>query len=356
MVIIGVEPPRSRVKLTLRYDLPDPPDPEAAGGIADHAAAVLSAQGIEAAVAVGYGPGALVTPVADALRIPTPLAALEIAEIYRVEDGRYWSYTCAKPGCCPPQGTPFDIADHPAAAAMAVPGVPVLTGRAELAATVAPLTGDAAESMQRATRHAEEHAARLVARVARCGHRGSARRLIATAGLGAVAEAIAAARRGDRVAGDHSVAWLTVVLRDLRVRDDAWARMDPAYCDAHRLLWTDVTRRAHPGYVAAPASLLAFVAWQSGNGALANVALDRALADDPGYSMARLLRQVIDGGAPPSLARLPMTPEEVAASYDDLDEDMDEEPSGGDMDDDEVDDDPEEDMVDDPYEDEDWGA
>jgi hypothetical protein len=60
------------------------------------------------------------------------------------------------------------------------------------------------------------------------------------------------------------------------------------------------------------------VAWQSGNGALANVALDRALADDPRYSMASLLRQVIDSGAPPSLARLPMTPEEVAASYDDL--------------------------------------
>jgi hypothetical protein len=33
--------------------------------------------------------------------------------------------------------------------------------------------------------------------------------------------------------------------------------------------------------------------------------------------MAELLRQVIAAGAPPSMARLPMTPEEVAASYDD---------------------------------------
>ena len=48
------------------------------------------------------------------------------------------------------------------------------------------------------------------------------------------------------------------------------------------------------------AALLAFVAWQSGDGALANVALDRALADDPRYSMALLLRQVITAGAPPS--------------------------------------------------------
>jgi hypothetical protein len=34
--------------------------------------------------------------------------------------------------------------------------------------------------------------------------------------------------------------------------------------------------------------------------------------------MALLLRQVIDGGVPPTSARLPMSPEEVAASYDEI--------------------------------------
>ena len=38
---------------------------------------------------------------------------------------------------------------------------------------------------------------------------------------------------------------------------------------------------------------LAFTAWQAGDGALANVALDRALADTPGYTMALLLRDAI---------------------------------------------------------------
>jgi hypothetical protein len=84
---------------------------------------------------------------------------------------------------------------------------------------------------------------------------------------------------------------------------------------AHLRLWTSLTRLARPGYVAPAASLLAFTAWQSGNGALANVALDRALADDPRYSMATLLREAIDGGAPPEKARCPMTPEQVAAAY-----------------------------------------
>ena len=106
-----------------------------------------------------------------------------------------------------------------------------------------------------------------------------------------------------------------MALTSLWVRDDAWARMDPGHARAHQRLWADLTRHAQPGYVAAPASLLAFTAWQNGNGALANLALDRALADTPGYSMAQLLRDAIDAGAPPSVAVLPMTPEEVAASY-----------------------------------------
>ena len=130
-----------------------------------------------------------------------------------------------------------------------------------------------------------------------------------------IADAIGRYRAGDTI-GPESAAWLTVALRELRVRDDAWARMLPEHNAAHARLWTDLTRLAQPGYAAAPASLLAFVAWQAGDGALANVALDRALADNGRYSMARLLRRALDSGAPPSVARLPMSPEQVAASYD----------------------------------------
>ena len=96
--------------------------------------------------------------------------------------------------------------------------------------------------------------------------------------------------------------------------------MDAGYRAAHLRLWTDVVRRATPAYLPAPASLLAFTAWQSGEGALANIAIDRALAADPGYSLAQLLRDIMDAGVPPSAARVPMTPEQVAASYDLADE------------------------------------
>ena len=43
-------------------------------------------------------------------------------------------------------------------------------------------------------------------------------------------------------------------------------------------------------------------------------ACQQALADNPRYSMAMLLREALDAAAPPSMARLPMTPEEVAAA------------------------------------------
>jgi len=323
LLVIGVTPPRDRIHVTLRYDLPDPPEADLVADIAAHAVGVLSAQRLTAAVVIGYGPETLVTPVANELRDVARQAAIDVRDFLRVQDGRYWSYVCANQACCPPAGVPFDAAaiDPAEAEALASVGDRILASRAALAARVAPLGGIAAESMRQATRRAEQHIAQLLAKVRKSARLGAARHMIAAEGLAAVGAMITRYREGGRFATDYEIARITVALRDLRVRDDAWARMDPGHAEAHQRLWTDVVRRAQPGYVAAPAALLAFVAWQSGHGALANVALDRALADDPRYSMALLLRQVITAGAPPSLARLPMTPEEVAASYDGLDVD-----------------------------------
>jgi hypothetical protein len=316
LVVLGAEPPRGRVRLTVRFDLPKTPDLVLADEIAQRAMGVLVAQGFQAGVAVGYGPGRLVTPVADAVRRRAADLGFRLQEVLRAEAGRYWSYLCTEPSCCSPDGEPYDVAGHPVTAAFAEAGAPpVLASREEVAALVAPLDGPEGEAMFQATLRAEERSDRLIGQAASSGRRGAARRLIGTAGLDAVSEAIDAYRAGGQFSSDADAAWLLVALQDLRVRDDAWSRMDPDHMEDHQRLWTDLTRRARPGYVAAPASLLAFIAWQRGNGALANVALDRAQADNPGYSMARLLREAVDSGAPPRLARLPMTPEEVAASY-----------------------------------------
>jgi Domain of unknown function (DUF4192) len=112
-------------------------------------------------------------------------------------------------------------------------------------------------SMRQATRRAEQHAARLLAKVRRSARTGAARHMIAAEGLATVGQMIVRYRGGGRFTTDDEIVRITVALRDLRVRDDAWARMDPSHTDAHLRLWTDVTRRAQPEYLAAPAALLA---------------------------------------------------------------------------------------------------
>lgn len=305
LVVIGVSPQRGRVKLTFRYDLPDPPDPAEAEAIAEHALGVLARHRIAIAVVIGYGPGPLVTPLADAVCSASSRTGVSLRDVLRVQEGRYWSYICHDPFCCPADGVTVDATNHPAVQAMTAAGAEVLPDREALVATLSPVTGIDAVAMAWATRRAMRDGAELAATELRALDRE---------GLSAVQAAITSYRSGQTVSRSRH-AWLSVVLTRLPVRDDAWARMDPAHRDAHTRLWTDLVRHVQPGYVAAPASLLAFTAWQSGNGALANIALDRALADTPGYSMAELIRQAINLGVPPSAARLPMTPEKVAASY-----------------------------------------
>jgi len=96
MVVIGVESPRAQVRLTLRYDLPDPPDAELSAAVARHAVSVLAAQHIDSAAAVGYGAEHLVSPVAAALRERAPLAGIAVMELLRAEGQRYWSYSCSR--------------------------------------------------------------------------------------------------------------------------------------------------------------------------------------------------------------------------------------------------------------------
>jgi hypothetical protein len=306
LVVVGINA-QGRVQFAFRYDLPDPPNASTAAEIAGHALSVLVQHNLPVAAVAGYGPGAGVTPLADAFRAAAPGVGVRLHDVLRVEDGRYYSYLCTNPACCAPEGVVFDPAADPAARALTAAGLRVLASREAVAATIAPVTGAAAEAMREATQVAEQAAARLAAR--------SGLQALDRRGLAAVQVAIGTYFEGKCIHRDSDYAWLGLALKRLRIRDDAWARMNPSDWVVYRELWTDVVRHVQPGYVAAPASLLAFAAWQGGDGALANLALDRALADQPDYSLALLLRDVLDAGTPPSAAVLPMTPEQVADSY-----------------------------------------
>jgi uncharacterized protein DUF4192 len=313
LVMLGIGGPHARIRLAFRYDLPDPPDEEVAADIAEHATAVLRRQHLGMAIVAGYGPGTAVTPLVDVVVPALREAGISVQDVLRVERGRYWSYACQDPACCPPEGTPFDTAGHPASAALAAAGLTVRADRAALAGTLAPVA-DVAAAMRAAAGRARQRAGDLID-LAAAAEGGDPFLPVADAGRRSVKQAITRYRRGGRLTDHEEMAWLGVTLGDLRVRDDAWARMDPGFHEAHQRLWVDLVRHLPTEFVAAPAALLAFTAWQGGDGALASVAIERALDADPEYSMALLIADALHAGLPPTAARLPMTPKQVAASY-----------------------------------------
>ena len=84
-------------------------------------------------------------------------------------------------------------------------------------------------------------------------------------------------------------------------RDVAWAEITRASSGHHVELWRGLVRRAPRDLLPGACSLLAFAAWQHGDGALAWCAIDRCLDVDPDYSMAHCVAQILTGAVPPSV-------------------------------------------------------
>ncbi|MFG3299889.1 DUF4192 domain-containing protein [Micromonospora chersina] len=282
-----------RVVFAARGDLPEPgADPRPA---ARHLAEVVARQRTDAATVIGYGPAGRVTAAVDAVGEALDRTGLLVRDALRVTDGRWWSYLCAESVCCPPEGTPYDPAASEVSAAAVFAGQVALPDRAALAAQVSPLGGPVRVAMRRATAQAHRRLAGLAGEAAGTGLTSDPS--VRSAGVAAVRTAFRRHRRGERL-GDDEVAWLTVLLTHLPVRDHAWSRTDGR--DADISLWTDVLRRSEPELIAAPGSLLAFAAWRAGHGAVAAVALERVLATHPGYSMAVLLDDALRRGLSPA--------------------------------------------------------
>jgi hypothetical protein len=249
---------------------------------------MIARQAIDEAAVIGYGEAGQVTPtvlrIADALRHD-----VRVLDVLRVTDGRYWSYLCDEPGCCPDDGTPYSPGHSVIAAEATYAGAVVLPDRDAMVAQFAPVTGVPRSLMVAATDRAEKRLAGV--------HEAESARYVRRSGRALVREAERRYRSG-RLLTDDEVAWLGVLLVDPSVRDYAWERI--GVDEWHLRLWTDVLRRVEPAYVPAPAGLLGFTAWRQGLGAQAQAAVDRALAADEQYRMALLLAEILDYGLPPS--------------------------------------------------------
>ena len=271
----------------LRYDLTLTP------AAARHLTGVLASHAFTRAMLVAYGPEAEAAPAVTLASRALREARIEVHEAIRVHEGRFWSYLCDD-SCCQGRG----LTATALAARAVLDGKVALPGRDALAATIEPLPDPVRSAVLRETR--------LVGG-----------KVAVPEGLALVRELAGRLARGDPPPSLPETARLTVALAELRVRDEAWVRIDPGALPDHLEFWRHVLRRTASSLLAAPASLLAYCAFLSGEGGLANLALDLAERADPEYSMAGLLRQAIHAGMHPSAAVIGLTPEELADAYGD---------------------------------------
>jgi hypothetical protein len=123
------------------------------------------------------------------------------------------------------------------------------------------------------------------------------------AGKAAVESAIADAEAGRLVLSDARVVALATALAIPAVRDAALQWCTGAHAAAAEQLWAALARETPDPEAAEPATLLAVSALLRGDGALANVALDRAERAWPGHRLSTLLRTAAASGVRPSQMR-----------------------------------------------------
>ena len=208
-----------------------------------------------------------------------------------LERDRFCSYLC-EDACCPEAGRRVDpVVANAVGASFAVRGVTALQSRSELVSMLEPdptgvarlepiliereleiddLLGDAKGPGIEQWR--DEQVERITALILEDGE----------------------------LSDDESVTVL-VGLCDVRVRDTVlWflSRTEHGFGCLDRLLLT--LQLAPNGYVAPIATCAALVAWLLGDGARAMIAIERALNDDPDYSLAALIGGSLAAGLPPT--------------------------------------------------------
>ncbi len=222
----------------------------------------------------------------------------------RVDDGRW--HSLPEDGS---PGTPYDLGAHAFTAQGVFDGQVVHRDRAELADTlVGTDEEDAVEVALAATRFADLTTASTSREPCSAFLRAEARWLQRR--IRSFVEERRPIQPGD--AGR-----LLVLASLVPTRDVAWAEITRASSASHVDLWRGLVRRAPRDLLPGACSLLAFAAWQHGEGALAWCAIDRCLEVDPDYSMAHCIAQVLTGAVPPGVWE-PIPEDELPVFADDI--------------------------------------
>ena len=216
-------------------------------------------------------------------------AGIAIYESILIADGSFRSVLCHDAICCPIEGRPVPPLDSSRVAAESVSaGHPMpFASFADLGASVrSNLLANEEQWLERVQKSAVNPADAQINDLQRDG---------ATAVIDLANDFIAHGISTDQ----DLIAHVLGRLSDIQVRDFALGSHDADSAVGYRTMWMHLLRSAPPGFVAPVASLAAAIAYESGDGALARAALDRAFADGATYSLALLLHRVFSTGWPP---------------------------------------------------------
>ncbi len=214
---------------------------------------------------------------------------VEVIEVLRVDDG-HW-HPVPEDGS---PGTAYELETHPFTAQRVFEGQVVHRDRAELAdSLVGTDEDDAVQVALAATRFAD-----LVATSKEAN--GSSRDFLRTEARW-LQRRIRSHFEDNRQLDARDAGRLLVLASLMSTRDVAWAEITARHLRSPRRA---VARPGAPQPARAASrsgSLLAFAAWQHGDGALAWCAIDRCLEVDPDYSMAHCVAEVLTRAVPPGV-------------------------------------------------------
>lgn len=291
LVVLGVDEQDSTVRVALRVDLPHHDDHEI---VAEYLAHPLRTQRIDSvALVVVTAPGPDQHPLHSALirtcerafgasRIAVPIRVWTAATTAGAPWRCYDAFDCA--------GQVPDPASSPLAAATVAVGAVTYDRREDIAATLLPVADELL------ARRAELLASTAPAAPAVAAGRRRLR---------LVQSAIDRAAAGELPETDEDIVALATALGDHSVRDAVLdIPRDPDRAAAAERLWTALVRATPAPQRAEPAICLAYAAYARGDGVLAGIAADYALAADPGHRLAELLRGALYAAIPPERIRM----------------------------------------------------
>ena len=212
---------------------------------------------------------------------------LRVRDAIVVDGDRWRSLMCTDPDCCDPSGRTLDraVSDR-VAAEFAGAGVAPVAARADIVGEFAEDAGGVA----------------CVAGLVSVGlpPRGRGRERWRDEIIGTVTARMQEPRRDLET---EEIGAVIRGLQDIRVRDTVlWELSNADQAGRFRalVLLTSCVRWAPAGHVAPVATCAAIAAWLVGDGARAQVALERALVDCPDYSLAVLVQHSVRVGLPPA--------------------------------------------------------